>query len=895
MTNADDTNALVEQLVAHRATLAVLLSQLATHTHAYAPPALLTSMAEARAEIARLKAQLRAAGVAVDDAPGDEPTTVETTAPFDPSAAAMPQLARMPLDAVPDPALLPRGSRMPLSVNPFFVGREPDLLALAAALKAGTTTVVAAATGMGGVGKTQLASEFAHRYGQFFAGGVFWLSFADPAGVEAEIAACGAALDLPSFAALDFPDQVARVRQLWQEPIPRLLVFDNCEDEALLRKFRPTSGGCRVLVTSRRQHWDAALGMRERYLNTLSRPESIALLRQFRSDLAEDDGALDSLALALGDLPLALHVAGSYLKRYQQAVSPAQYLEKLHSAPLQAFALRALSATPTAHERDVALTVATSYQRLDADQEIDALALAVLACAARCAPSEPIPRALLEQMLDLSALPADEQDLALEDALIRLDELGLREAAEGEALRIHRLIAAFVLGVSADGAAQAAVEKVLAKEANRLADAGFPTQFQPILPHLRHVCAGTEGRSDIGAADLAHALGRVEYALANYATAQPLYERALSIREQALGPQHPDIALYLNDLAELLRAQSKYVAARPLYERALAIREHVLGPEHRDTATSLNNLALLFRAQGNYQAAHPLLERAFAIRERELGPDHHSTASSMNNLALVLQSQGEYTKARTLLEQALSIREKALGPLHPNTAQSLNNLAYLLRTQGEYVVAQSLYERALVIYERELSPQHPSTAITLNNLAELLRIQGKDAVARPLYERALAIYEEVLGEEHPNTATGLSNLALLLQLQGDYAAARPLFERALAIREHVLGKQQPETATSLSHLATILRLQGEYAAARPLYERALVVREQVLGPEHPDTATTLNNLALLLRSQGDYAAARPLFERALAICEARLGTDHPSSQTIRRNLAALPVNPSLAE
>ena len=251
--------------------------------------------------------------------------------------------------------------------------------------------MIAATTGIGGIGKTQVASEFAHRYGRFFAGGVFWLNFADKDGVSAEIAACGAAMALTGFDSLDVPTQVARVQQAWQEPIPRLLVFDNCEDEALLRDYRPRTGGCRVLVTSRRQRWADDLAVQQIKLATLPRAESVALLRRFLPDLAADDANLDTLAAELGDLPLALHVAGSYLQRYHRVETPATYIAQLRSEPLQAFALRVAGETPTRHERDVARTFKKSYDKLDTQGPADMLALALLARLARFAPGLPVP------------------------------------------------------------------------------------------------------------------------------------------------------------------------------------------------------------------------------------------------------------------------------------------------------------------------------------------------------------------------------------------------------------------------------------------------------------------------------------------------------------------------
>jgi hypothetical protein len=161
-------------------------------------------------------------------------------------AEAQALLASLPLDHLPAPAPLPTGSRMPWSRNPIFVGREADLLALARRLKAGQTAAIgpiAAATGLGGIGKTSLAVEFVHRYGQFFAGGVFWLSFAQAEAVETEIADCGGPDHLQLWAtdegAPDLPTQVKLVQAHWQQPLPRLLIFDNCEDPNLLTRWQP--------------------------------------------------------------------------------------------------------------------------------------------------------------------------------------------------------------------------------------------------------------------------------------------------------------------------------------------------------------------------------------------------------------------------------------------------------------------------------------------------------------------------------------------------------------------------------------------------------------------------------------------------------------------------------
>ncbi|HMG73972.1 MAG TPA: CHAT domain-containing protein, partial [Pyrinomonadaceae bacterium] len=211
--------------------------------------------------------------------------------------------------------------------------------------------------------------------------------------------------------------------------------------------------------------------------------------------------------------------------------------------------------------------------------------------------------------------------------------------------------------------------------------------------------------------------------------------------------------------------------------------EKALGPEHPDVAQSLNNLAELYRAQGDYGRATPLCQRSLAILEKALGPQHPSVATVLNNLALLYRAQGDYGRAAPLFQRSLAIREKALGPEHPNVAQSLNNLALLYKDQGDYGRAAPLYQRSLAILAKALGPEHPDVAQSLNNLAVLYQAQGDYGRAAPLFLRSLAIREKALGAEHPDVAQSLNNLAVLYQAQGDYGQALSFQQRASTVEE----------------------------------------------------------------------------------------------------------------
>jgi tetratricopeptide (TPR) repeat protein len=679
-------------------------------------------------------------------------------------------LASLPLETVARPALLPAGSHMPHARNALFVGREADLKALASALKTGETAAVgqvATVTGLGGIGKTQLASEFVHRYGQYFSGGVFWISFADPDAVPAEIATCGGpgGMALPDdFDRRPIEEQVRLVAAQWQGPLPRLLVFDNCEHEALLQRWRPRTGGCRVLVTSRRETWGSHLGVRPVSLGVLARAESLELLCKHRPDLVRDDPVLDAICEELGDLPLALHLAGSFLARYRHAPSgqPRAYLEAVRRPDLlEHRSLTIEGASPTGHEQHVARTFAMSYDQLKPSDDIDAVALVTLARAAWFAPGEPIPRGLLRASVEVD--DTDEAAiLRFEDGLTRLRELGLLSEQEGGTLALHRLLAAFVRIAAGDAEAHVGqVEAVVFAEALRLNQGGYPAPLLAWQPQLRFVAEQAAGTDSEHASNLLGNLGYHLRMVADFSGAKAVYERALKIDENSFGLDHPYVARDVNNLGEALYDLGDLTGAKEAFERALKIDENSFGPDHPYVAIDVNNLGEALRNLGDLAGAKAAYERALKIDQASLGPDHPYVAIRVNNLGLVLQNLGDLAGAKAAFERALKIGENSLGPDHPYVAIRLNNLGLVLHDLGDLAGAKAAVERALRIDENSLGRDHPNVAMRVHNLGLVLHDLGDLAGAKAAFERALAIWERALGSDHPNTRTARGNLESL--------------------------------------------------------------------------------------------------------------------------------------
>lgn len=354
-------------------------------------------------------------------------------------------------------------------------------------------------------------------------------------------------------------------------------------------------------------------------------------------------------------------------------------------------------------------------------------------------------------------------------------------------------------------------------------------------------------------------------ALGNSITAREILDLGAAQIRDELTDQPVVQARLMGTMGYVYRALGLFDEGRPLLEQALALRERALGPDHPDVAQSLKDLANLHRAVGNFDEAEPLLVRALTIEEAAYGPVHADVAETVTGLATLHWAQAQYDKAQPLFERSAAINEEIFGPMHKEVALGLSNLGGMLLSQRKLDEAEPPLRRALTIREKVLDPNHPDLAATLNNLGALYQLQDNLAEAAPLYERAREIFERTLGPEHPRTASSLNNLGEVYSALGRFDEAEPYLMRALAIKEQIFTSDHPSTANTLQALANLQRDRGRHEDAEATYRRALAMRERVLDPTAPEIAETLGDYATLLRKMGRVAEAERMEARAAAI------------------------------
>ena len=787
--------------------------------------------------------------------------------------------------------------------NLLFTGRDDILQQLHDAFQANDLAAsIQALCGLGGIGKTQTALEYAYRYHDDYQF-ILWAGASSRAVLVSSFLKISRLLKLPeieqalldpklNLSKLSTSSQKASIEGPIVDAVKRwleahsgwLLILDNAADLSKIKDLIPSAGHGHVLITTRLQ---ATAPIAQRIeMQVLRQEEGIAFLLRRASFLAAGE-ALDKVAssqlntakeivTAMGCLPLALDQAGAYIAETRLSLS--EYLELYQTERVALLKKRGNMGKD--HPEAVETTWFLSFEKV---KQANPAAAELLQFCAFLSPDAIPLQVITEGSPALGPVlgPAVASKLVLNAAIGELLKYSLvrRDPAAG-ILTIHRLVQVVIKDAMDEHTQLQWVERSVRALDKVLSTIDFKVwgkawrQCEQYLPHAQ-VCAALIKQWNIvflEAAQLLYRAGTYLCDSGQYEQAESLLQQALTIRKKVLGEEHREIAESLNGLSWLYIFQLKFTEAESLAQQALTICKKVLGEKHRDTARSFSYLAMAYQAEGQNTEAEALLQHALTIRQKVLGEDDLDTAESYNILGTLYLFQNRYEEARPLLLRDLAICQKVLG-VDPRTARSLNCLAMFYMALNDYEKVESYFQQALAIYQKILGPDHPSTAAALTMLANVYFSQGGYNQAEVYYQQALAIYEKVGSPEY--SVAVKSSLADVYASQGKYAQAQVYYEQALAIYQKEGSSVSSFTVAALIKLANVYVAQGKNDQAEPYYLQALDFYQKTAGPDHPYTASQMSILANFYFMQGKYAQAQMYYQQALDIFQRTLGFNHP--------------------
>ncbi len=734
---------------------------------------------------------------------------------------------------------------VPARRNPLFTGREEVLDALANALHSENTvalTQAQAISGLGGIGKTQTAIEYAYRNREDYQA-VLWVRAETREILLTDLMALAELLNLPERREHDQQLVVEAVKRWLCNHDGWLLILDNVEDVTLVTDVLPLECKGHTLLTTRSQ----ATGQVAQRIDVVPmEPDEGTLLLLRRAKLVAPDALLAdvseqlrhearSLAQLLGGLPLALDQAAAYIE--ETGCSVADYLDRYEIRPTALLNRRGNVASE--HSSSVLATFSLSLQQIE--QAHPAVADLLRLCAflqPDAIPEELFLLATLEQAPGLPSVVID--PVQFDEALATLRRYSLlKRDPHNKTLTIHRLVQ-----VAVHANLPLEMHRIWAERALVLANVLFPDithrsnrQISPTLMSQVYWCVDLITRWNISTQEATQLLlklvaylqwkgelqsaerlltqaealsvqrGMIEIAEAiplwnlqahqaceqgRYREAEECGRRSLRWSIRIFGPTHALVAVSSESLVEALFSLGKYDEAEVLTEQALHIKTVLWGEEDARIVETLNNLSNIYYRLEQYEKSAQLLHQAVEVAKKTPDFDILMLALIYGSLGFVYRDMERYTEAIAFLEEALSLREGLGLSNHPYQALTLNDLSGCFFRRGNYVEAERVLWQALTIQRQNLQPEHEAIAITINNLAKNLAAQDKDTEAEGLYQQALALFEQALGEEHLNVSIVLINLAKLAEKQGFLAKAALFYRRALNIQECVLGPEHPK-------------------------------------------------------------------------------------------------------
>jgi hypothetical protein len=718
------------------------------------------------------------------------------------------------------------------SRNKNFTGRAAHLEQLNSTLNNTVTAVLPHALhGYGGVGKTLIAVEYAHRYRADY-DVVWWIMADQPGLVRSSLAHLAPHLNLPGPNEVGIDEAAGSVLNALRrgDPYSRwLLVFDNADEPEDLKDIIPQGPG-HVLITSRNHRWQ---GVAEAVsLEEFTPYESEEFLRR-RIGRPISASQAAQLADALGHLPLALEQAGAL--QAETGMSVQEYLQLLKEQPTSLMG----EGKPAEYPASMAAAWRLSVAKLQEDLPE---AMDLLRCCAFFSP-EPIPRDIFfpieggqvrPELADLLADP-----IRLGRAIAQLGRYALIRLDANRTIQVHRLIQALVR----DDIPAEEHQTIRAEVWSLMSAAQDEERYVELLPHLRST--------------------------------------------EIVESTEPEARRFVVNVLRYLHGAGDLDSAQSLAEEFITRWTEVSGPNDPFTLQALRTQANILRDLGHYPRVREMDQELLPRMREVLGPTHSDTLSLHMGIGADLRAGGDFHEARRTDEETLRLHEEALGPTAPNTLRAVHNLGISYMLTSDFAGARRLHERAYMMARRSPGGTPPATLLNYQSvMAQAVRLSGDYTEACDLGEDCLAFGQEKLQRDHPTTLSVQLTLAISRRMAGEIDEA---FELVQDVHSRYLNRytlNHPETIAAAMCLANVLRMRGEPNEAMALAEDTYLRYEKVYGPQHPYNFGCSSNVALLHRTLGNPARARELDEAALASLDERLGRDHHYTLGVAINLAS---------
>ncbi|WP_256923296.1 FxSxx-COOH system tetratricopeptide repeat protein, partial [Streptomyces sp. 13-12-16] len=801
----------------------------------------------------------RSSGDSTEARPG-----MNTTPPLEPGASAL--LVNVPLR------------------NTSFVGRTALLRAVEEQLAEQDTAAVLphALYGLGGVGKSQLALEYVYTHQRDYKV-ICWIPAERDSLILAALAGLAARLGVAEQDGAGTPTANTAVPAVLEalrsgEPYDDwLLVFDNAEDVEGVRRYFPTNGPGKVIVTSRNRAWERVATPLP--VDVFERKESIELLQRRSPDLSDEDA--DRLAEALGDLPLAVEQAGAW--RAVTGMLVGEYLELL--------ARRSPEILELEPAPDYPVSVAAAWDiSLERIQEKNPGARQLLDICASMAP-EPIPRSMLRGSRGINITPEVDpllrESIKMNRAIRDLNQFSLiRVDPRADTLQMHRLLQTVLL-------AKLDLEKRerMRDAAHQLLSAAKPGPFgsslewrayQELLPHVLTSQAVTS--TDTYVRDLVFDTVWFLYYWGDQQGAADFAQQAWNTWHEASGEEDYHVIRMTKSLGFLLRQNGRVPESIPLTEKALEISRRIEN-DSEELIDSLCEMADARVYQGRSEEARTLTEEATKLARTLFGPDDPITLRATHAWGIDLRLCGRFRQALPLDRDNARQRERLFGPASFFTLNSLNALTIDMRESGDYCNARDFQEDVHRRARNAFGEEHPLTLRIACNLAVCRRRDGALEEAGRLSEETLRRFVSRYGPYHFDSLATAANLAVDLRLAGDLEGSRRLAETTVRGFEQRLGVDHVHTLLTKANLAATLRVLGDLDAARELEDEAARRMADTLGPRHVVTLTTAMGQSNTAYMRLDFGRAYEIDESNLALLAEAAGEEHPLTLSCTANLA----------